>query len=115
MLVSSHALMSRVTPESGRGGGTGRESEALCVCDWILMRIGGIGGTALGASALPVEGAVPGRFIVGRSLKPPSRSLAGWNDGSLRRRRCSHCFAVSCLLRCSENALVVGAVIVTVF
>jgi hypothetical protein len=77
MLVSSHALMSLITPKSGRAGRTGNESEALCVCRGILMGIGGIGGTLLGASARPVEGAVPGRLIVGRSLKPPSRSLAG--------------------------------------
>jgi hypothetical protein len=69
------------------------------------------------APALTVEGAVPGRSGDKSSRRSPlSCSLVGRMDGSLRRRRCSHCFAVSCLLAGPKYVLlVVGAVMVTVF
>jgi hypothetical protein len=47
ILVSSHALISRVTPESGLNGGTGGESEALCERGGIPIDIGGLWATGM--------------------------------------------------------------------
>jgi hypothetical protein len=72
MLVSSHALMSRVTPESGLCGGIGGESEALCERGGRSMGPGGLWVIEMDASAVTVESAVPKCSVDKRSRRPPS-------------------------------------------
>jgi hypothetical protein len=116
-LASSHALTSRMTPESGRGGRDGGWMQGVCEGRWKTMGIGGIGGTSsLDSAVTSLEGAVRGRLMVMRSRSPPSPpSPLGWIEGSFRRRRWIHCLAVSCLPAAVEDVFLVGgAVILTV-
>jgi hypothetical protein len=81
------------------------------------MGTGGTAGTGSIAIAVSGEGAVRGRWTGMCPRNPWSPcSRSGWIEGSLLKRRCSHCFAVSCLLPDVENVLsVVGAVMFNVF
>jgi hypothetical protein len=72
ILVSSHALISRVTPESGLCGGTGGESEALCERGGIPIGIGSLWATDMDSSAVSVEDAVFGSLVEKSSRRPPS-------------------------------------------
>jgi hypothetical protein len=67
--------------------------------------------TALTSIGDSLEGAVRGRFTETRRripLSPPS--FLGRTEGCLRRWRCSHCFAVSCLLLDAESVSLVTGV-----
>jgi hypothetical protein len=79
---------------------------------WMLMGNGGIAGIGFAASKFPDDGAVFGRWMVAMSRSPPwPWLLLGWIDGSFRSRRCSHCFAVSCLPEVTKNASSVGVAV----
>jgi hypothetical protein len=110
LLASSHALMSLVTPQLGlQSGGW---IEELCMLRWMLVGIDGIAGIDSAASNFPDDGAVFGRWMVAMSRSPPwPWLLLGWIDGSFRSRRCSHCFAVSCLPEVTKNASSVGVAV----
>lgn len=76
----------------------------------MCTEIVGTGDMSSASAAVPVDGAVCGLPIDVRSRRPPfSLSLFGWIEGNFRRRRCSHCFADSCLLAHAVDVfLVVG-------
>lgn len=107
MLASSHALTSRMTPElglTGRGGGCG-DGEARSM--WI--GIGGVGVAAITSGAALVDGAVRGRIELICVCIPSTVSLLlrTGRDAVFRNCRCSHFFAVSCLLSCAGKVFLV--------
>jgi hypothetical protein len=65
----------------------------------MSMGIGGTAGSDVASVAVALQGAVRGRSTAKSTRNPSSPGFPlGWIDGSFRSRRCSHCFAVSCLL-----------------
>ena len=114
MLASSHALTSRITPESGRGGRGGgciaRRGEGSSMLIGICGTVGMNSGVTL-----PLVGAVCGRLSESFLLSPPTSSvLSNWRDAGFQSRLCSHFFAVSCLLGWDNVSLLVPASIVAV-
>jgi hypothetical protein len=95
-LASSHALTSRITPDSGLAGRGGTSSK--------LVGTGGTTGNLSRLVAAPNEGAVRGRLRDVRlcTLSPSPLHLKVCRDVTFRRFRRSHFFAVSCLLSAAE-------------
>jgi hypothetical protein len=117
LLALSHALMSLATPELGLDGRSGGWMEELCMLRWMLIGIGGMEVIVFASDSMVMldKGASPGRCKDAVSRSPPSpMSLLGWKEGSFRRRRCSHCFAVSGLPDAENVLLVFGAVMFNV-
>lgn len=113
MLASSHALTSLTTPESGRGGRGGGKIARRDEGSSKLMGICGTGGTPSGVG-LPLVGAVCGRLSESFLFNPLSPScLSNCLDAGFQSRRCSHFFAVSCLLGADKLLLLVAASMVT--
>jgi hypothetical protein len=76
-----------------------------------------MGGIVSGSDSVATldESGVLGRRKDAVSYSPPSpRLLFGCMEGSLRKRRCSHCFAISCLPDAEDVLLVVGAIMFNV-
>jgi hypothetical protein len=114
MLASSHALTSRITPDSGRGGRGGGYMARRGEGSSILMGIRGTKGMTSGVTS-PLVGAVCGRLSESFLLSPPTSSvLSSWRDAGFQSRLCSHLFAVSCLLGWGNVSLLVPASIVAV-
>lgn len=106
-----------MTPESGLGGRFGGWIEGVCTGRRKVIGMGGTSGTSpLVCSVIALEGAVCGRLADRRSRSPPSPSLLGWMEGSLRRRFWIHCLAASCLPAVVEDVFwVLGVVILAIW
>lgn len=63
ILASSHALISRITPESGRGGRGGARVEGERLPRSMVIGIAGTGGGGLALALACIKGDVRGRSI----------------------------------------------------
>jgi hypothetical protein len=100
MLASSHALTSRITPESGLAGRSGGRTGGRGETRSMFIGSGGTGGALSRLDAAPVEGAVRGRLRdIFRCISVGLSSVFSiCRDATLRKCRCSHFFADPCLL-----------------
>lgn len=105
MLASSHAFTSRITLESGLAGRSGGRTGGRIGARSSSIETNATFGISLELGTAPVEGAVRGHLRDAFRCIPPSSPppFRVWRDATFRKCRCSHFFAVPCLLFAAET------------